>query len=832
MAKIKGNRNIVVISGIILFYIVFTLAYFSPLLKGERLTSTDSKTFLGSSKEVIDFREDTGHEAFWTNSIFSGMPAYLISTVHGGELLTHVRAFIVKLIPSPAGLIIINFIFFFILGLILGIPPLLSAVGGLMYGLSTYFFVLIGAGHVSKVQTLAFVALCVGGVLMAFQGKAVKGSIITALGLTWLIGANHPQMAYYAALMVIIIGITYFIFAIKEKTLPAFLKATGLLVLAVILAIGANFGKLYTTYDYGKYSTRGKSDLTPKDADQTAGLDKSYILDYSYDFGEAMTAFIPRFKGGGMAEPLGENSSFYQELVKSQGKERASDIAQHAPLYWGSQPISSAPFYYGAILCFLFVFGLFMVRGKEKWWIAATVIVSLLLSLGKNIPGLAHFMIEYFPGYNKFRDVKNIIVIQQFAMALLGVLAIKEVYLRNIDDSVFFKRLKWALGITGGIALLFAIFPGLAGNFIGQSDAQLAQSGWPQKLIAALQADRRDVLRADAFRSFLFVTMAAGVIWLFWTKKIKAQYALALWAILVLVDMWPIDKRYLNNDDFVPKRKAEVPYIASTADTEILKDKSLDYRVLNMAINPWSDASTSYFHKSIGGYHGAKLRRYQDMIEHHLSPELRDIQIKSQNAKTIGDFDAILADLDALNMLNTKYIIYNPNAGPLLNTHAFGNAWFVNNYHLVANADEEIAAIDQVDVRSIAIIDQQFKDELPAQMSIDSTARIALTAYAPNKMVYSSSSSNRQLAVFSEIYYPKGWTATIDGLEQPILRANYILRALLIPEGQHEIIFEFKPKSYEIGNKISFASSIILLLAIVGIIFGEFRKRKNTLNVE
>lgn len=812
-------------------FLVITFIYLSPLLEGKAISGSDTRQFMGMSKEIVDHREATGEEALWTNGLFGGMPAYLISVNYPGNLLSFFQKIFYKL-PRPAGMFLLNFSLFFLLLLMLKINPWVSMAGAIAFGFNSAFFVWIDTGHMSKADTITYMALVVAGVLYAYREKRWVGGIAAGVGLSCMLFANHPQMTYYAAIMVAIIGITYLIYAIKEKALASFFKTSALLLVAATLAVGANFSKLYTVYEYGKYSMRGESELTPKDDNQTTGLDRSYILDYSYDLGEAMTAFIPRFKGGGMAEPLGENSNFYKVLEKSQGKERAKQIARQAPLYWGSQPISGAPFYYGAVLCFLFVFGLFMVKGKEKWWIVATVIIAFLLSLGKNIPGLAHFMIDHFPGYNKFRDVKNIISIQQFAMALLGALAIKEVYMRSITDKVFLNRLKWAFGITGGLALLFAVIPGLAGDFVGNTDAQLGQSGWPQNLIDALRADRKAVLRADAFRALIFVSLAAAVLWGYWTKKLKAQYAIALWVILVLADMWPVNKRYFNNEDFISKRKAESPFTPSAADQAILKDKGLNYRVLNMAVNPFADASTSYFHKSVGGYHGAKMQRYQELIDNRISTEMQTIGIRMRNIKSQADIEILFRGMNTINMLNTKYLIYNPDAVPLQNPDALGNAWFVQNYEWVETPDEEIEKINFVNIAKTAVIDQRYKAEVPVVVDPDTTATIILTAYAPNRLVYKTSSETTQLAVFSEIYYPKGWIAKVDGVETPHFSSNYVLRTLVVPAGNHEVVFEFKPKSYEVGNKIAFASSLLLLIAVAGVVFFEIKKYKSMKNNE
>ena len=826
MAKIKGNRNIFIVIGIILFFVALSLSYFSPVLQGKQLEAGDVTNFLGMAKEINDYRAETGEEALWTNSMFGGMPAYLTSVKYPGELFAHVQSWLNQLLPRPAGLLVLYCLLFFVLSLMLGINPFVGMAGALMYGMATFFFVLIGAGHMTKVHTLVYMALVAGGVLMAYREKPFAGSLVTAIGLSWMLSANHLQMTYYAGFMVVIIGLTYLASAVREKTLPAFIKASGLLVIALLLAVGTNFSRLYTTYEYGKYSTRGASELAIDEDNQTDGLDKNYILDYSYDWGEAMTAFIPRFKGGGMSEPLGENSEVYQFLEKNQGKAMAKRITAGLPMYWGSQPISSAPFYYGAVLCFLFVLGLFVVKGNDKWWIAAVVLVSFLLSLGKNFSLLSNLMIDYFPGYNKFRDVKNIIVIQHFSMALMGVLAVREMYLQKYEKAELLKKLKYAWFIVGGLALVFVVMPGLAGNFTAPTDARLAQSGWPAQLLDALRDDRRMVLRADAFRALIFVSLTAGLVWLYVSKKIKASYAVALWVLLILVDMWPVNKKYLNDNNFSSKSKVTAPFKASKADQEILKDTDPDYRVLNLTVSVFQDASTSYFHKSLGGYHGAKMERYQELFDHQLNPEIRKLIGGFQNPSSI---DSVMQSLSVINMLNTKYVIYNPDSGPLPNNYALGHAWFVNDVKVVEDANEEIAALTDFDARETAIVDQRFSAQLKnVDPSGVNESTIRLLEYKPNYLKYQAHvSKGEPLAVFSEIYYPKGWKASIDGKETDHLRVNYVLRALPVPAGDHEIEFRFEPDSYFIGNKISLASSLLLIVALVLFVVSAYRKENH-----
>lgn len=817
------NKLIPYLIAVILF-LVIGFVYMSPVLEGKQLAAQDREMFKGMSKEIRDFREETGEEALWTNRTFGGMPAYLISTVYKGNILATVQKWMNSL-PRPVNLVFYNFLFFFILCLIFGINVWISFAGALAYGFFSFFFVVIQVGHLTKAHTLTYMALLVAGVIWAYHKRPVAGSLLAVVGLSWMLSANHPQVTYYAGIMIMIIGITYFVAAVREKRVPAFLKTSLLLVVALLLAVGTNFSRLYTIWEYGKYSTRGKSELTLDQKNQTGGLDKNYILDYSYDPGEAMTAFISRFKGGGMNEPLGENSEVYRFFEKNQGKAAAERISAGLPLYWGSQPISSAPFYYGAVLCFLFVLGLFIVKGPDKWWIAAVVAVSFLLSLGKNFSVLSNLMIDYFPGYNKFRDVKNIVVIQQFAMALMGVLAVRELYLAHLNKDELLKKLKYSWFIAGGLALVFVILPGLAGDFRGAADAQLVQAGWPDQLMEALRADRRMVLRSDAFKSFVLVSLAAGIIWLFVRQKLKAGYALVMWVLLILIDLWPVNKKYLNQDDFESRSKAEKPFQASKADQIILEDPDPDFRVLNLTVSVFNDGSTSWFHNSLGGYHGAKMERYQELVDHHLFPE---IQRLIRGFKDPESIDSLLQSSTVINMLNTKYIIYDPQSPPLENYHIRGHAWFVDEIRLAGDANEEIAALGDFDPAEEAIVDQRFAEDLK---DVDprgaGESTIELDVYQPNYLKYKVTVGNgKPLAVFSEIWYPKGWKAFIDGEETRIVRANYLLRALAVPEGEHVVEFRFEPDSYYIGNKISLASSLILLLALAGIVLVQFRKEK------
>ena len=807
----------------VVLFMILSVIYFSPVLEGKKLQSSDGTQFKGMAKEIVDYREATGKEALWSNNMFSGMPAYLTSTIYSGEIISKIQKSITA-ISQPVMILTFSFLFFFILCILLDIGVWTAFAASLAYGFMTFTFVVMVTGHLTKAHALTYISLIVGGILLAYKKNKIGGSIIAALGLSLMLSANHLQMTYYAAILVLILGITYLVFAIREKTLPDFAKTSSLLFVAVLFAVGTNFSRLYTTYEYGKYSMRGQSELSLNGENKTSGLDQNYILDYSYDLGEAMTAFIPRFKGGGMSEPLSTSSETYKFLAENQGPEAAKKMVTGGmPMYWGSQPISGAPFYFGAVLCFLFVLGIFLVKGKDKWWLVAVFVFSLLLSLGKNFSILTNLMLDYFPGYNKFRDVKNIIVIQQFAMALLGVLAVKEVFLRKISNAEFMKGLKYAFGITGGLALIFAIIPGLAGSFSGSTDAQYLQMGWPKQLIDALISDRESALRIDAFRTFIFVALAAAGLWAYWNKKIKGQYAIILWVALIIGDMWPVNKRYFNNDHFSSKKEVAMPFQKMTVDKEILKDNDLYYRVLNLQ-NPFADARTSYFHKSIGGYHGAKMKRYNELIIYSIQPEMQTLMAGFKKPASI---DSVMNLLPVINMLNTKYFIYDLNSPPLTNSHALGNAWLVKDVKIVNKADEEVTSLKNFDPKTTAIVNKSFEKVLGGYHTGSGEGEIKLTAYQPNDLKYEATvNSGSQLAVFSEIYYPKGWKSYLDGKETDYLQADYVLRAMVIPSGKHQVEFKFEPQSYYLGNKISMASSILLLLAIGGYLIYIFKLKK------
>lgn len=786
----------------LILFMAIPLAYFYPQLEGERLAQHDISMWKGSAKEILDYKEKTGDETLWTNSMFGGMPAYLISANYSGNLLKKVHRAL-NFLKTPASFIFLTMIGFYLLLLVLGVNPWLSIVGGIAYGFSTYFFIVIGAGHNAKIAAIAYVAPMIAGFIMALKGKLWGGLALFGLFFGLNLVAGHPQITYYSMFILAAIFLAYIIDAVKQKTLPRIYKAIGVLMVGGILAFGANFSQLWFTYDYGKYSIRGKSELTDEQHNKTSGLDKDYATQWSYGIAETFDMFIPNLMGGASSMDVGEDSYTFKFLRQNGVPMNQSEaFVSQLPTYWGAQPSTSGPVYVGAIVFFLFVLGMFVLKGTEKWLLFFVTILSIMLAWGKNLPFLTDLFMDYFPAYNKFRTVSMILYIAEFTMPFMGILALKEIVEGNIQKQEFLRAFKWALGITGGICLFFALFGKGLFNFDGQMDQAMKL---PKEFINAIKKDRQAMLRADSIRSLVFILLGAISVLAFYLKKIKAGHLFLALGVLITLDMWVVNKRYMDNSNFVSQVKVEKPFTPSLADKQILADKDPDFRVFNLTVSPFNDASTSYFHKSIGGYHGAKLRRYQDVIDRHLSKW----------------------NMAAFNMLNTKYFIQSTENGPVAmqNPDALGSVWFVDSVKMVNNADEEIAALNGFNPKTTAIVDKRFSKSLEEFTSSDSTSgTIKLTEYEPNKLIYHSETGKPQLAVFSEIYYPKGWFVSIDGKPTNIFRANYILRAMVIPEGKHQIEFRFDPPMWKIGKRIDFASSLILLLVFLGWIGNEIYK--------
>ena len=779
---------------VLLLFMSISFVYFSPLLEGKMLDMHDIKQWQGMSKEVVDFHEKTGENALWTNSMFSGMPAYQIATWSDANLIQYVVKVITLGMPRPASLLFLYLLGFYILLLSLKVDYRLAAVGAIAFAFSSYFFIIIQAGHMTKAHAIAYVPMVVAAVLYTYRGKMLLGGVLTALTVALEIYANHLQITYYLVLMLLIIGLVQFVKDLKAKNLVDFAKRTGVLLVAALLASGTAFTNLATTMEYGKDSTRGKSELTTNLDNKTSGLDKDYATQWSYGIAETFTLLIPNFHGGASQGELTTESETYQAIKSAPN---AKQLIKQLPLYWGDQPGVSGPTYAGAIVIFLFVLGLFFVKSEMRIWLVMATIMSIMLAWGKNFMGLTELFLDYFPGYNKFRAVSMILVIAEFTIPLLGFVALNKFLSSDKLENEKEKTLKLAFYIVGGITLLFALIPSLFFDFVGGQDASLEKNGWP---IDALQSDRAGLLSTDAWRSFIFIALTFGTLFLFLKNQLKSIHVILIVGVLVLADMWTVNKRYLNDDNFASKRKVEKPYQASQADQQILNDKDPNFRVFNQTVSTFNDASTSYFHKSIGGYHGAKLKRYQELIENHIAK----------------------GNMAVLNMLNTKYFI-SQQGQVQQNPGAMGNAWFVNNVNIVANADAEIAALNGFNPDSTAIVDLRFSEQIIDNLDNSNTA-INLEEYKPNYLKYTSSSAKDGIAIFSEIYYDKGWNAYIDGELKPHFRANYVLRGMQIPAGNHLVEFKFEPSTYKTGETVALASSVTLLLLLAFVSFKELRK--------
>lgn len=819
------RKSLIPVIVAILVFLAITLVYFSPVLEGKKLKQHDISMFKGMSKEIVDHREATGEEALWTNSMFGGMPAWQISVRYSGNLVSYLDKIITLWLPYPANFVFLYFIGFFVLMLVMKVDPWVGLVGSIAFALSSYFFIILGAGHTSKAHAIGYMAPVLAGIILAFKGKYWQGGLLTAIALALEIKAGHLQMTYYLLIIVIIYGVFKLVDTIIEKNYNHFLKATGILIVAAILAILTFSTNLWATYDYGKDTMRGKPELT-KDANiKSGGLDKDYITSWSYGIGETWSLLIPNVKGG--ASGLLGNVDAVQKADPAFRKM----ITQQTNAYWGDQPGISGPVYVGAIVLFLFILGMFIVRGRFKWVLFTVTVLSILLAWGKNWMPLTDFFIDYIPGYNKFRAVSMTLVMAELAIPILAFLALSKVLLEPSILKSDKKALYISFGLTGGIALVFYLFPTIFFDFLSAGEktqfADLLKSNDAAQVnlyMASLENVRVDIFKVDALRSFFLVLAGAAIIYLYTINKIKKTWVILGIGILILGDMASINRRYINNDNFIRARDFEKPFKATSADNFIFNDQS-EFRVLDITKSTFNDASCSYFHSSIGGYHGAKLQRYQDLIENNIQGEMETIYNDLSSSVTMDKVDRMFRSLQVLNMLNTKYVIYNPEARPLINYSAFGNAWFVNNVVKVSGADEEIAALKTNNLLTTAIVDGRFNDKLTSDnFANDSTAIIMLDSYAPNKLIYSYNSSKEQLVVFSEIYYDKGWKAYLDGEEAPYFRSNYVLRAMIIPGGEHEIEFKFEPRIWIIGERISFISSLILILLMIAGIGMEAKK--------
>ena len=791
----------------VLVFILISVLYFPPMFQGKVLDQSDTKGYLGMSKEITDYKKQTGEDALWTNSMFSGMPSYLIITRIPNNVLVKLHRLFTFQSGRPAVHVFLYMFGFYILLLLFGVNPWLGIVGGIAYGFSSYFFIILEPGHITKAIAIGYMPMIVGAVYYSFKKDFIIGGILTSIFVGLQLIANHLQITYYTFLILLIFGIFEIFQVIKDKSYNNFVKSIGALIIAAIIAVSVNIVNFWSVMDYSPYSLRGPSELSKDSEDRTSGLDKSYATAWSYGIGETLNLFIPNFKGGASSILLADkDSKTFDFLARSGGQQQAAQIinqnAYFFTQYWGTQPGTSGPVYVGAVLIFLFVFGMFFMQGKIKWWLFSVVIFSILLSWGKNLMFLTDLFLDYFPGYNKFRTVSMILVMAELAIPLLAILSVNKMITGEYTKNEFNRALKYSLYITGGIALLFALFPGIS-DLSSPKDQILSDQG-ARDLVNIIREDRADLLRKDAFRSLIFVLLTTGLLYVFHAKKIKINLLYLLLGLIILIDLWPVNKRYLNDDNFISKRNAEVPFQATQADKDILKDKEMYFRVYDMTQgDPFASSRASYFHKSIGGYHGAKMRRYQEVYDHHIKDNI---------------------DEDVLDMLNTKYLIQrDPATGQpkaVRRTTNLGNAWFVNDIRIVENADEEMEALGNIDPSEVALMDKRFAELVEnVKINRDSADFIRLVSYSPNRLEYEYSAASPQVAVFSEIYYPLGWNATINGKEVPHFRLDYILRGTVVEAGKGNIVFEFKPDSYYTGSKIAFAGSVILVLLVLGGLF-------------
>lgn len=821
---------------VVALFAVISFAYFLvPVSQGKILFRHDSQASVGLGQELTEYEQRTGEVTRWTNSLFSGMPTYQISPAYSSTdgLSTAMSAYHLWL-PDYVWFLFAYLLGFYILLRAFNFRQSLAALGSILWAFSSYFLIIIAAGHLWKVMALAYLPPMIAGVVLAYRGKYLWGFIVTVVFTAFEVKANHVQMTYYYLFIVLFMVVAYLVQAIREKRFQHFLKASGVLVAAALIGVAINISNLYHTWEYQKESMRGKSELTKANsANQTSsGLDRDYITQWSYGIDETLTLLVPDAKGGASV-PLSQNATAMAK-ANPEVQNMLPQLYEAVPQYFGTQPGTSGPVYVGAFVLFLFVLGLFIVKTPLKWALLAATILSILLSWGHNFMGFTNFFLDYVPMYAKFRTVASILVIAEFTIPLLAALALK----RIVDEpTVLTKNMKFvyaSLALTAGVALVMALMPSMMGPFVSDQERQMLsgiQGMTPDvqnMMLSSIATMRAAMVSADAWRSIIVIIIGVAMLLLFKAQKIKPLYLIVGISALCLIDLWQVDKRYLNDEMFVPKSERDTPQQATATDMEILKDKALSYRVLNFASGAFNENNTSYFHKSIGGYHPAKLRRYQEMIDKYIAPEMQAAM------QAIGSKGGVMSEVDGrklfpvLNMLNAKYFIV-PLQGnattSIQNPYAQGNGWFVDKLTYVADANAEYAEVGKIDVSHEAVADKKFEAVLGQTAANDSTASVVLTKYEPNNMTYTVNSAKGGVVVFSEVYYP-GWSATIDGQPAEFGRVNYILRALNVKAGKHEVVLDFHPSSISITETIAYTALAVLLLAICAALFVEWKKRK------
>jgi hypothetical protein len=801
---------------IAVIFLVICFGYFTPAFQGKTLGQNDVTRAQSTQKEINDYKSrDT--TILWTNQILGGMPAFQVWAPYPDSIATHIVNFFDSAFPSPLYIVFTLLFGSYFLFSVLKIGPWLSAAGALAFTFSSYNIIYIAAGHSNQDFAISLFAPILASIILVLQGKRLLGASLLSLFLAIEIKANHIQMTYYLTIALLILLVIELVTAIRKKTTKNFFKSLLYIAAAVFLAVLVNASLLWSTYEYSKYSIRGKSNLTKSVDEAQNGVPRSYAYEFSEGVGETLTFLIPNLYGGSSTGPSNEDSNIVKAVVdKGVDPSQAVGFAQNLPLYWGDKTFTEGPWYFGAAICFLFVLGLLIVRGKLKWWLVATVILTVLLSFGRNFPLVSDLFFDYFPLYNKFRAVESILSVTMLCFPILALLAINEI-IKSPDKKWIFNKVKLAFYITGGIALIFAVAPNLflsfkAANhneFVNMLSTRITRgdTGFANAIANGLVEDRIAAARADAFRTLIFIALSFGIVWLFIKQKINVLVFSISFLAIILIDLWMVDRRYLKDEEFVEKQEVLQPAVPQY--DYAAKDQDPDFRVIDFSQVQTQDATTPYFHKSIGGYSAARLKRYDELLE-------------TQFAKSVNH--------DVLDMLNTKYFIEKDTGGNVQmerNRNAAGHAWFVDSVKFKKNADEEMQALSSFSPMHEAFVDEQYKGMIPAKYGGDPNAFIKLTRYTPDDLTYKSGSTAAEVAVFSEIYYDKGWKMYIDGRESPYFRADYLLRAAAIPVGNHTIEFKFHPASYYTGEKISLAGSILLILALGGAIFAETRKKKD-----
>ena len=814
----------------VLLFVVLAFAYFFPAdIEGRILYRHDASAGRGAGQEGIEYLEKTGERSRWTNALFGGMPTYQMAPSYGStDLLTKAIYAYHLWLPENVWFVFAYLLGFYILLRAFDFRQHLAALGSIIWAFSTYFLIIIAAGHIWKVWALAYLPPMIAGIVLAYRGKYLLGLLLTAVFSAFEINANHVQMTYYYLFVILFMVIAWLVEAIRQQQMARFLKATAVCIAGAAIGVCVNLSNLYHTWQYSKESMRGKSELVKaNNANQTSsGLERDYITQWSYGIGETWTLLIPNTKGGA-SMPLSQN-----ETAMKHADENYVSIYQQIGQYWGEQPGTSGPVYVGAFVVMLFILGLFIVKGPMKWALLAATVLSILLSWGKNFMGFTDFFLDYVPMYDKFRTVASILVIAEFTIPLLAMLALKKIF---DEPEVLKEKAKYlyvSFALTAGVALLFALMPtAFFAGFISTSEMHALQSlpaEHIQPLIANLTEMRQAVFTADCWRTFWIIVIGTAFLLLFRYGKLKAEYTVAGILLLCLVDLWQVNKRYLNDEMFVPKSEREAPQQKTQTDEQILRDQTLDYRVLNLASNTFNENETSYYHKSIGGYHAAKLRRYQEMIEQYINPEMQ--ALFGAVSEAAGDMTQVNGDsiCPVLNMLNTRYFIFPLEGGqtvPIQNPYAYGNAWFVDKLDYVNNANEEMAAVGKIDLRHQAVADVKFKAHLGEAVEQDTASVVTITSYEPNRLTYDVNSGKGGVLVFSEIYYPE-WTATVDGQPVELGRVDYLLRAIQIQPGKHQVELSFFPKSVSTTETIAYVAIVLLILTLLGTIFLEYKNRK------